>query len=169
MRVVIIGASPLALHTTEVLIESGHQVLIIEKDKERIEQLSEHLDCAFLHGDGSQPDMLREADPPKAEVLMCLTNHDQTNIIAGLVARNLGYERVITVIEQEDFEDLCEELGLTETFIPLRNISHQLAELTSGYAVQARRGTARTVTGKQRSHAGTAGAARRLPCGRLLP
>jgi len=130
MRVVIIGASPLALHTTEVLIESGHQVLIIEKDKERIEQLSEHLDCAFLHGDGSQPDMLREADPPKAEVLMCLTNHDQTNIIAGLVARNLGYERVITVIEQEDFEDLCEELGLTETFIPLRNISHQLAELT---------------------------------------
>lgn len=130
MRIVIIGASSLALHTTEVLVESGHQVLIIEKDKDRIEALSEHLDCAFLHGDGSQPDLLREADPPKADVLMCLTNHDQTNIIAGLVARNLGYERVVTVIEQEDFEDLCEELGLTETFIPLRNISHQLAELT---------------------------------------
>ena len=130
MRVVIIGASTLALHTGEALIENGHQVLIIEKDKARIEELSDHLDCAFLHGDGSQPDLLREADPPHADVLMCLSNHDQTNIIAGLVARNLGYARVITVIEQEDFQGLCEELGLTETFIPLRNISHQLVELT---------------------------------------
>jgi len=130
MRVVIIGASALALHTSEALIENGHQVLIIEKDKARIEELSDHLDCAFLHGDGSQPDLLREADPPHADVLMCLSNHDQTNIIAGLVARNLGYARVVTVIEQEDFQGLCEELGLTETFIPLRNISHQLVELT---------------------------------------
>ena len=60
---------------------------------------------------------------------MCLTHHDQTNIIAGLMARNLGYTRVITVIEDEDFESLCDELGLKESFIPLRKISHQLAEL----------------------------------------
>jgi len=129
MRVVLIGASSLAVHTAGVLIEHGHQVLIIEKNKERIDALSEHLDCAFLHGDGSMPDLLREADPPHTDVLMCLTSHDQTNIIAGLMARNLGYERVVTVIEDADFESLCDELGLKETFIPLRKISHQLAEL----------------------------------------
>ncbi len=130
MRVVLIGASALALHTAEGLIENGHQVLIVEKDKARIDELSTRLDCAFLHGDGSLPDLLREADPSHTDALMCLTNHDQTNIIAGLVARNLGYARVVTVIEDEDFEGLCEELGLTETFIPLRKISHQLVELT---------------------------------------
>jgi trk system potassium uptake protein TrkA len=130
MRIVLIGASHLAVHTAEGLIQNDHRVLIVEKDKDRIEELSTRLDCAFLHGDGSAPDLLREADPPHTDVLMCLTNHDQTNIIAGLVARNLGYLRVITVIEEEDFEGLCTELGLTETFIPLRNISHQLVELT---------------------------------------
>jgi trk system potassium uptake protein TrkA len=130
MRVVLIGASALAFHTAEALIENRHQVLIIEKDKTRIEELSTRLDCAFLHGDGSQPDLLREADPSHTDVLMCLTSRDQTNIIAGLVARNLGYARVVTVIEEVDFEGLCEELGLTETFIPLRKISHQLVELT---------------------------------------
>lgn len=129
MRIVLIGASSLAVHTAEVLIETGHQVLVIERDKERIEALGEHLDCAFLHGDGSMPDLLREADPPHTDVLMCLTNHDQTNIIASLMARNLGYERVVTVIEDAGFESLCEELGLKETFIPMRKISHQLAEL----------------------------------------
>jgi trk system potassium uptake protein TrkA len=130
MRVVLIGASPLAVQTAEVLIERNHQVLIIEKDRDRIDELGEHLDCAFLHGDGSMPGLLREADPSHTDVLMCLTNHDQTNIIAGLMARNLGYERVITVIEDAEFEGLCDELCLTETFIPLRKISHQLAELT---------------------------------------
>lgn len=129
MRVVLIGASSLAVHTAEVLIESNHQVLIVERDKERIDALGEHLDCAFLHGDGSMPDLLREADPPHTDVLMCLTNHDQTNIIAGLMARNLGYKRVVTVIEDAGFESLCEELGLEETVIPVRKISHQLAEL----------------------------------------
>lgn len=130
MRVVLVGASSLAVQTAEVLIEHGHQVLIIERDKERIDALGERLDCAFLHGDGSMPDLLREADPSHTEVMMCLTNHDQTNIIASLMARNLGYERVVTVIEDADFEGLCDELGLKETFIPLRKISHQLAELT---------------------------------------
>jgi trk system potassium uptake protein TrkA len=129
MRVILIGASHMALHTAKGLIEHGHQVLIIEKDKARIEELSTRLDCAFMHGDGSQPDLLREADPSHTDVLMCLTSRDQTNIIAGLVARSLGYARVVTVIEDVDFEDLCEELGLTETFIPLHQISHQLVEL----------------------------------------
>ena len=129
MRVVLIGASSLALHTAEALIEDRHQVLIIEKDKARIEELSTRLDCAFLHGDGSQPDLLREADPSHTDVLMCLTSRDQTNIIAGLVARNLGYARVVTVIEDAGFEGLCEELGLTETVVPLRKMSHQLVEL----------------------------------------
>jgi trk system potassium uptake protein TrkA len=130
MRIILIGASHLALHTAEGLIENGHQVLIIEKDKARIEELSTRLDCAFLHGDGSQPDLLREADPAHTDVLMCLTNRDQTNIIAGLLARSLGYARVVTVIEDLGFEALCAELGLTETFIPLRKVSHQLVELT---------------------------------------
>lgn len=135
MRVVLIGASSLAIHTAGVLIEHDHQVLIIEKDKERIDALSEHLDCAFLHGDGSMPDLLREADPAHTDALMCLSNHDQTNIIAGLMARNLGYQRVVTVVDDAGFESLCDELGLKETFIPLRKISHQLAELTEEPAV----------------------------------
>jgi trk system potassium uptake protein TrkA len=129
MRVVLIGASSLAVQIAEVLIEHGHQVLIIEKDRAHIEALSQHLDCAFLNGDGSMPDLLREADPTHTDALLCLTSHDQTNIIAGLMARNLGYARVVTVIEDADFEGLCAELGLKETFIPLRKISHQLAEL----------------------------------------
>jgi trk system potassium uptake protein TrkA len=130
MRIVLIGASPLAVNSATELVAEGHQVVVIEKDKQRADELSLHLDCAFLHGDGSLPDLLREADPGHTDILMCLTNHDQTNIIAGLAAKSLGYGRVVIVIQEEDYEALCSELGLTETLIPLRYISRQLTELT---------------------------------------
>ncbi|KPJ95901.1 MAG: potassium transporter, partial [Gammaproteobacteria bacterium SG8_15] len=53
MRGVIIGSSTLSVMTARILLKRGHEVVIIEKDKERIESLTESLDCGVLHGDGS--------------------------------------------------------------------------------------------------------------------
>jgi trk system potassium uptake protein len=130
MRLVFLGATAVAVTTAEQLIEDGHEVIIIERDQERIDELKEHLDCAFLHGDGSKPDMIKEADPAATDIFYCVTNHDQTNIIASLIAKNLSVPRVVTVIEDEDFLPICEQLGLTDTIIPVRTISRHLAGMT---------------------------------------
>ena len=130
MRLVFLGATAVAVTTAEHLIEDGHQVIIIERDAERIKELDGKLDCAFLNGDGSKPDMVREADPAATDIFYCVTNHDQTNIIAGLIAKNLGVPRVVTIIENEDFLPICEQLGLTDTIVPVRTISRHLAGLT---------------------------------------
>jgi trk system potassium uptake protein TrkA len=130
MRLVFLGATVLAVTTAEHLIEDGHDIIIIERDEERIKELSAHLDCAFLHGDGSKPDVVKEADPAATDIFYCVTNHDQTNIIASLIAKNLGVPRVVTIVEDEDFLPICEQLGLTDTIIPVRTISRHLAGLT---------------------------------------
>jgi trk system potassium uptake protein TrkA len=130
MRLVFLGATALAVKTAHALIEAGHEVIIIERDAERIKELSGTLDCAFLHGDGSKPDVLKEADPGHTDILYCVTNHDQTNIIASLIARNLEVPRVVTMIEDEEFLPICEELGLKDTIVPLRTISRHLVGLT---------------------------------------
>lgn len=129
MRLVLLGATPLAVRTAHALIEEGNEVIIIERNDDRIKELSGQLDCAFLHGDGSKPDVLKEADPARTDILYCLTNHDQTNIIASLIARNLEVKRVVTMIEDEEFIPICEQLGLTDTIIPLRTISRHLIGL----------------------------------------
>lgn len=129
MRLAFIGATALTVKTAHALIEEGHEVIIIERDESRIKELGEQLDCAFLHGDGSKPDVLKEADPARTDILYCLTNHDQTNIIASLIARNLEVKRVVTMIEDEEFIPICEQLGLTDTIIPLRTISRHLIGL----------------------------------------
>ena len=51
MRIVFSGASPLTVITAKQLIKQGHEVVIIETNKEKIDQISEELDCRFLHDD----------------------------------------------------------------------------------------------------------------------
>ena len=132
MRAVFLGAGSLTLNTARVLLKRGHEVVMIERDREVIDTLSEELDCGFIVGDGSRPAILREADPQHTMVLYCLTNQDQTNIIASLVGRSLGFARVVTKIDDPELEHICIELGLEDTIIPSRTIGIHLADLFEG-------------------------------------
>ena len=132
MRAVFVGASTLSVMTAKILLKRKHEVVIIELDRERIDAFSEELDCGFLHGDGSKPAILREADPPQTDMLFCLTNNDQTNIIASLVGRSLGFERVVTRIEDREFEHICIELGLEDTIVPAMTIGRYLGDMFEG-------------------------------------
>ncbi len=132
MRAVFIGAGALAVMTVRMLLERGHEVVVIECNKERIDALSEDLDCGFLHGDGSKPALQREADPDATDVLFCLTDNDQSNILASLVGRSVGFARVVTKIDDPEFEHLCMELGLEDVIIPSRTIGQYLADMFEG-------------------------------------
>lgn len=132
MKVVFIGASSLAVATAERLLRVGHEVIIIEKDKSVIEALMGQIDCAFMHGNGSKPAILKETDPDSIDVLFCLTKSDEANIIASLVARSLGVKRVITRIEDPEFEHICVELGLNDTIVPTLTNARYLANIAAG-------------------------------------
>ena len=131
MRAVFVGASPATLAAVRVLLERNHEVVIVEQDREVIESLDE-LDCGVLHGDGSRPAILKEADPENTDFLFCLTTNDQTNIIASLVGRSLGFSRVVTRIENEEFEHVCLELGLVDTIVPEVTVARHLADMMEG-------------------------------------
>jgi len=132
MRVVFVGAGDLSVETAKLLINRGHEVVIIEENKDKIDDLSDSLDCSFLHGDGSKPQILDEAGPEHADFLFCLTENDQYNIIAALVGRSLGYSEVIVHIHDEDYLNICNELGLERTISPSKTISRYLADTVAG-------------------------------------
>lgn len=132
MRIVFIGASELSTVTAQLLIKGGNEVVIIETDRGKIDELSDQIDCSFLHGDGSKPPILREAGPEQTDVLFCLSDVDQNNIIASLVGRSLGFGRVVTRIQDREFEAICSELGLEDTINPSRTISRYLADIVKG-------------------------------------
>ena len=132
MRAVFIGAGFLSVTTARLLLKRGHEVIIIERDKEIIDGLSPELDCGFLHGDGGRPAVLREADPEHTDFLFCLTDSDQANILASLVGRSLGFRQVVTKIEDPELEHICVELGLEDMIVPSRTIGRHLADKFEG-------------------------------------
>ncbi len=86
MRTAFVGAGKVSVETAKALIKKGHEVVIIETDNAKIDELSDEMDCSFLHGDGSQPNLLREVNPEQTDFLFCLTSSDQDNVIASLSA-----------------------------------------------------------------------------------
>jgi trk system potassium uptake protein TrkA len=127
-----VGAGQVTDRTPEQLIKRGHEVIIIENNADKIDELSDLLDCSFLKGDGSKPAILREVGPDQTDVLFCLSDSDQANLISSLVGRSLGFKRVIPSLEDPEFEGICRELGLNDAIVPSRTISRYLSDMVEG-------------------------------------
>ncbi len=132
MRIAFVGAGEVTVRTAELLIKRGHEVIIIENNADKIDELSDLLDCSFLKGDGSKPAILREVGPDQTDVLFCLSDSDQANLISSLVGRSLGFKRVIPSLEDPEFEGICRELGLNDAIVPSRTISRYLSDMVEG-------------------------------------
>lgn len=132
MRVVFVGASATNVACARLLIKRRHEVIIIERDQQRVQELSQELDCGFICGDGTYPHILEEASPESTDVLICTTGVDQNNILASLVGKTLNIGRVFTTLEDPEFEKVALALGLTEILVPVRTIGRYLADAVEG-------------------------------------
>jgi trk system potassium uptake protein TrkA len=128
MRIVILGASRFGEAIADELIEARHEVVIIDRSRDRLEQLAERLDCGMLEGDGTMPTTLREAFRDGDDVFVAMTNASEDNILAALVARSIGYGRVIPQIMSSELMRVCEELDLSDAINPHATVARELAE-----------------------------------------
>ncbi len=135
MRLVVVGATAVGVATARLLVEHGHDVVMVEENRERIDELRNDLDCAFVQGDGSRPRILSETGPHDTDVLLCLSDNDQDNIITSLVGRSLGFERVVTKISDPEFVHICVELGLESTINADQTTARYLLDTVEGRSV----------------------------------
>ncbi|MAM62991.1 TrkA family potassium uptake protein [Maritimibacter sp. UBA3975] len=134
MRIVIVGASRFGVATAEQLIETGHTVVLVDTDREKLDQVAEDLDCGMLHGDGSLPTVQREAFGDHADALILLTNTDDVNIMAAVVGRSVGFERVVPQIVRSELVAVCEELGLDDLVTPHQTLARSLLRMLEDHS-----------------------------------
>lgn len=133
MRIVIIGASSFGLAIAEQLIETDREVVLIDKSRDLLEQAAEQIDCGMMEGDGTNPDVLREAYRGEEDVCIAVTNASEINILAALIARSIGYGRVIPQITSNALLRVCGELGLDDVINPHARVAEDIVEaLASG-------------------------------------
>ncbi|MEJ2157231.1 MAG: Trk system potassium transporter TrkA [Desulfobacteraceae bacterium] len=90
MRIIIAGAGEVGYHIAGRLALENKDVLVIDKNAEAIRRVAETLDVQTLVGSGSSPAVLEEAGIKEAEILLAVTNSDEANLVACLVADMLS-------------------------------------------------------------------------------
>ncbi len=117
MRMIIIGAGSLGINMAELLVRTGHDVFVIDKDKDKLDRLENYLELRAVHGNGCNPKTLHLAQVGQADLVLALTRAEETNLIAATVARGMGAHRVVArarsnhYMTGEDF-DFRKQLGI---------------------------------------------------------
>ena len=86
MKVIIVGAGEVGFHIASHLALEKKDVVVVDKDADAIRRVSDNIDVQVLNGSGSSPVVLKEAGIKEAEILLAVTDSDETNLVACLVA-----------------------------------------------------------------------------------
>ena len=118
-RVMIIGGGSIGFRLATLLEKDSVYTKIIEKNPDRCTELAEKLNKAVvLHGDGSNQELLRAENVRNMDVVVTLTNDEQTNILTSLLAKRMGAPKIITKISKFSYFPLMSMIGLEQVVSP---------------------------------------------------
>jgi trk system potassium uptake protein TrkA len=132
VRVIITGASDLGKHLARKLVHRGDKVIVIEREQKYAKELAESLDCTIINGEGTRPDILEKAEIEKADAIVACTDHDQDNILIGLIARNNKVPKIILRIHDDQFLAVAKQLGFNDLINPSQIASSIISDTLRG-------------------------------------
>jgi trk system potassium uptake protein TrkA len=148
-RIVIAGGGHIGEHLART-VENRYGVRIIEHNRQRCYELSETQDRTIvLAGDASDRDLLLEENIEETDVFCAVTNDDEANIMASMLAKSLGARKVITLINNPAYVDLIEDSNIDIVINPQQaTLGSILTHIRQGDVVRVhslRRGAAEAI------------------------
>ncbi|HHT43917.1 MAG TPA: Trk system potassium transporter TrkA [Fastidiosipila sp.] len=122
MRIVIIGAGKVGEELCRSLAIAGHDITLIEKDADRLEQLVNMTDIKGIVGNGSIYETQLEAGVDTCDIFIAVSPFDEINIIAAITAKQVGATHTIARVRDPDYSRQAnfvkESLGITMMINP---------------------------------------------------
>ncbi|MDG6256363.1 MAG: TrkA family potassium uptake protein [Methanomicrobiaceae archaeon] len=135
MRIIIAGASPLGVDLATNLIAQGHEIIIIERNAEKAQELAECMDCTVINAEATRPEILEKAELEEAQAVIACTGHDQDNILIGLIARTANVPEIIIKTDSVELMTVAKKLGFRHVVNPSRTTSVIIADTLRGLDV----------------------------------
>jgi len=115
MFVIVAGGGKIGYYLTKALVKEGHEVLLLEKNPARAEQLAEDLGEVARQGDGCEMRIMREVGMARADVVAAVTGDDEDNlVICQMAQRHFHVPRAIARVNNPQNEETFRALGVKE-------------------------------------------------------
>lgn len=123
MFVLVIGGGKVGYYLAKELIGSGHEVVLMEKDRARAAQIADEIGSVVIAHDGCEGTHLAEAGCERADVVAAVTGDDEDNLVICQMAKHhFDVPRTIARVNNPKNEALFRHLGVDELISPTRMI-----------------------------------------------
>jgi len=113
MYIVIVGAGGIGQKLTEIALKDGnHNVIAIDKNEEKCEEIARKYDAIAINADATQEETLEESEVKKADVLVTTTRDDAVNLMVISLAKNIGVKHIVSVVNREESKPMYMEKGV---------------------------------------------------------
>jgi len=129
MYIVVVGGGEVGYYLTKELLEANHEVVLMEKNKSRAEQISEELGSMVIAKDGCEGRYMMEAGAFRADMVIAVTGDDEDNLVICQMAKYLfNVPRTIARVSNPKNEVIFAKLGIDETVSSTRRILRLIEE-----------------------------------------
>jgi trk system potassium uptake protein TrkA len=123
MFVLVVGGGKVGYYLAKELIEGGHEVVVMEKDRTRAAQITDEIGSIVVAQDGCEGKYLGEAGCARADIVAAVTGDDEDNLVICQMAKHhFDVRRTIARVNNPKNEGLFRHLGVDEIISPTRMI-----------------------------------------------
>ena len=133
MKIVIVGLGKVGRALTEQLTLAGHDIVAIDINPDRVENIVNIYDVRGVPGNGGCYDVQKQAFENGADLLLATTSSDEINILSCLVAKKIGTQHTIARIRNPEYERqlrfMRAELGLSLVVNPEKATAREISRV----------------------------------------
>ena len=123
MFVLVVGGGKVGYYLSKELVENGHEVVLMEKDRGRADQIADEIGSIVVAHDGCEGKYLGEAGCARADIVAAVTGDDEDNLVICQMAKHhFDVRRTIARVNNPKNEQLFRNLGVDEIISPTRMV-----------------------------------------------
>jgi len=134
MKIIVVGAGGVGKHLARTLSWEGHEVILIDHLQELVDRALSSMDVLAIRGSGTSVSTLINAGARDTDLLVAVTSVDEVNIVACMLARQLGIKRRIARVRNQEYSRpdtpvSLAELGIDQVIHPELEAAREVVRL----------------------------------------
>ena len=133
LKIIIVGCGKVGVTLVEQLSKEGHDITIVDKNAEKIQEIANFFDIMGLAGNGASYSVLMEAGIEEADLIIAVTESDELNLLCCTMAKQVGDCAAIARVRTPDYSQeaayLREKLGLAMLINPELEAAREAARI----------------------------------------